>query len=210
MSTLEEVFSAYRNSHQWKKLAPATRLNTEKSLRRLAPYMTQDIKRLTRTRLLAILDEAPAGAAYVFGTRMRALFQFEVERGYLSENPMAGVSIPKTEGEHRPWTAAELSAFMADDVDEQLRMGILLAYYTAQREGDVLKMRWTDIIEGEAIFVVQEKTGIRLFAPIHPELKAALDKHHMRYFDIQAQALGTLPRSAITGKVIRLVDKRVL
>lgn len=43
-----------------------------------------------------------------------------------------------------------------------------------------------------------------------PELQAALDKHHMRHFHIEAQALGTLPRSAITGKVIRLVDKRVL
>lgn len=43
-----------------------------------------------------------------------------------------------------------------------------------------------------------------------PELQAAVERRHLRSFTIEPVALGTLPRSPITGKVKRLMDKRVV
>lgn len=43
-----------------------------------------------------------------------------------------------------------------------------------------------------------------------PELRVAREKNYLRTFSIRAVPLGSLPRSPITGKVARLLDKRVI
>lgn len=43
-----------------------------------------------------------------------------------------------------------------------------------------------------------------------PELRISTEKKYLRAFTIEAVELGSLPRSLITGKVARLVDRRVL
>jgi integrase len=48
-----------------------------------------------------------------------------------------------------------------------------LALYSGQRQGDVLKMRWTDMRNG-LIAVEQMKTGKKLWIPMHVDLKDVL------------------------------------
>jgi integrase len=47
----------------------------------------------------------------------------------------------------------------------------MLALYTGQRRGDCCAMRWTDFGEQRRkIFVVQEKTGTKVWVPVHKRL----------------------------------------
>jgi integrase len=71
---------------------------------------------------------------------------------------------------HEPWPEWLLEQALAD---EQVRLPVALLYYTAQRIGDVCRMRWSDIRDG-AIAVTQQKTGKSLAIPFHAELAKLL------------------------------------
>ena len=174
---LTEVVGAYRASRDYQALAPATRLNTDKALAKVGQFLDRPIRRLTRGVLMKLMDDMPSGSAYVFGTRMRALMKFAVDREYIEANPLAGTTMPTT-GTIRPWTPNEMAA-MTDkhEVHEQVRVAVVLAYYTGQRIGDVLRMKWSDITPQDAIYVRQRKTNVELYIPIHPALSGVLDTH---------------------------------
>jgi integrase len=172
---LIEVMEAYRKSRAYQELAPATKRNTEKAFAKVAQFNHRPIERLTKSVLAMIADGLTPGMAYVFITRMRAFMRFAVERDYLPSNPMNGMSMPK-HGTYRPWTIEEMGAMMDPSVNYQVRIGIMLAYYTGQRISDVVNMKWSDIAKG-AIYVRQRKTNAELFIPIHPVLQRALDCH---------------------------------
>lgn len=61
------------------------------------------------------------------------------------------------------------------EADPILRLAISLLVFTGQREGDVIRMKWGDIRDDE-ILVVQEKTGSKVWIPLHRDLKALLDQ----------------------------------
>ena len=68
-----------------------------------------------------------------------------------------------------PVLAAGLSA-----KDPRTRLAINLLYYTGQRISDVLKMRWSDI-NGDEMYVFQQKTKKEVYPPIHSALAEVLD-----------------------------------
>lgn len=51
---------------------------------------------------------------------------------------------------------------------------VILALYTGQRRGDLVALRWS-AYDGKAIRLKQNKTGVSLAIPVHPELRAELD-----------------------------------
>jgi integrase len=55
-----------------------------------------------------------------------------------------------------------------------LKLTFLLSYYTAQRRGDIAKMKWTDF-DGKRIMVTQEKSGKRVPVKVHRELLLVLN-----------------------------------
>ena len=76
-------------------------------------------------------------------------------------------------GTHEPWPENVLEAGLASDHD-RTRLAVHLLYFTGQRIGDVCKMRWSDIRDGE-IKVIQQKTGKELWVPMLSELRQELD-----------------------------------
>lgn len=60
-----------------------------------------------------------------------------------------------------------------------MRLALYLLLYTGQREIDVIAMKWTDVQrrgDVDMIHVVQQKTGSKVWIPIHPKLAALLAK----------------------------------
>lgn len=57
---------------------------------------------------------------------------------------------------------------------EPLRFALLLAKWTAQRQGDLIALTWSQY-DGTHIRLKQGKTGARVAVPVGAELKAALD-----------------------------------
>jgi integrase len=72
------------------------------------------------------------------------------------------------------WPDHVVSKLLASP-DQALRLAVSLLVHTGQREGDVIRMKWADIRDDE-IFVVQEKTGTRVWIPLHRDLRVLLDQ----------------------------------
>jgi integrase len=96
----------------------------------------------------------------------------------LGHNPTADVAKVHTDKKsHKPWPDEVIDKTLAGS-DAILRLAISLLLYSGQREGDVIRMRWDDIrtYKGrDEIRVNQEKTGAKIWVPLHRELKALLD-----------------------------------
>jgi integrase len=104
---------------------------------------------------------------------LRRLFTFAVTVGQRRDNPFDAVPKYKI-GTHHTWTDAELDAYEKRwplSTRERLAFDVLL--YTAQRVGDVVRMQRSDIRSG-VISVVQQKTGVEVFVPVHPALARSI------------------------------------
>lgn len=58
----------------------------------------------------------------------------------------------------------------AETTSDDLKHVMAFALYTGQRQGDLIDMKWGHIDNGR-IKIVQQKTGVELWVPIHPTLQ---------------------------------------
>lgn len=119
-------------------------------------------------RLRENLSERPA-TANRFIKSISALYSWGREMGHVTDNPAKGIKKLKG-GEHKPWTE-ECIAAIPTALRDDLAWPHLVALHTGQRLGDVLRMH-RDHVEGNAIRVVQGKTGKELLIPLHPNIAA--------------------------------------
>jgi integrase len=104
---------------------------------------------------------------------LRRLLAHAVRLGYRTDNPIVEIDSYRL-GTRHTWSEAELTAFEQRwPLGTRERLAYALLLHTAQRVGDVVRMRLADV-SGGAIAVVQQKTGTALSIPLHPELVAAL------------------------------------
>lgn len=130
-----------------------------------------DIKRRHVLRMRDDYQHRPAIANQVLKL-WSILLGFAVDREYIVANPAIRPKHIKL-GEHARWPNEAVEHALRV-LPESQRRAIVLALYSGQRAGDCIKMRWSDY-DGEAIQVVQQKTGIRLWIPCHAELRAELE-----------------------------------
>ncbi len=176
--TLEALIAEYLRSSDYTALKPnsrATYLHAFDFLRGRdgAKAAVAAIKASHIERLRDEIAATKPGKANLIVKALKVLMAFAVRRDYRDSNPAAEISLIRS-GEYRSWTDEELAQF------EQRwprgtteRLIYELALYTGQRRGDIAKMTWADIKDG-GINVVQEKTGAKLWLPIHPSLSAEL------------------------------------
>jgi integrase len=71
------------------------------------------------------------------------------------------------------WSVEDEAAFL-EHAPAQLHLPLLLALWTGQRQGDLLRLPWS-AYDGDHIRLRQSKTGARVVIPVAAPLKAALD-----------------------------------
>jgi integrase len=137
--------------------------------------------------------EPPQGRVFIYrfinrftdkprkGNHFRALFS--VIRSHallinkLKSNPVDGVPQLTTKPRQQFWTFEQEETFLAKCDDEMMRLAFILGAYTAQREGDLLAMVWTQFDPRENTLALrQNKTGARLLVPVHRTLRSWLDR----------------------------------
>lgn len=106
---------------------------------------------------------AVLGSAYRWGRRSKNL----------TVNPVRDVD-RNALGQHEPWPDDVLEAALVCG-DSEVRLAVHLLYFTGQRIGDVMKMRWGDIRDGH-IYVQQQKTRKVVEPPLISDLVAELDR----------------------------------
>lgn len=179
--TVATLANLYEKSQEFARLAHASQVNYGTYLRAarerlgIAPAadVTAEDVRIIRDKMA----ETP-GAANMFVRTLGSLYSWGRKRGHVQNSPVRDVELLE-QGEHEPWPEWLLERALAA---ETARLPVAMLYYTAQRIGDVCRMRWSDIRDG-AIELKQQKTGLTLTIPIHRELAALLD---------------ALPRTALT------------
>jgi integrase len=114
------------------------------------------------------------GAANNMIRALSAMLTWSIARGWRTTNPCTGLRRLKTRGGYDPWSWQEIEHFRIH-ARSDLWHAAALALYTGQRQADVIAMKWNDIHDG-LIAVVQEKTGKRLWIPMHENLRGLLEE----------------------------------
>jgi site-specific recombinase XerD len=143
---------------------------------RLGPNL---VKGLTRQHVKAMFAKRAAsshGAANATLLTLRMLMRYAVEEGWRTDDPTAKLERFAV-GTHHTWTDEEIAAYEARwPLGTRERTAFALLLYTGQRTSDVAAMSRGDIVEGRKIRAAQLKTGAKLVIPVHPELKATLER----------------------------------
>jgi integrase len=141
-----------------------------------AAYGDRPLALLPAEWIEALLDAKPPHAARSWLVTLRSLCQFALKRGWLRADPTANIKLRAIKGSgFHTWTDDEIAQFEAwFPIGTKPRLALALLLYTAQRRSDVVRMGRQHIRDG-VLTLKQQKTGITLAIPVHPELRTVLD-----------------------------------
>jgi integrase len=175
--TMAALIDAYEGSAEWRQLKPATHKDYMKFLpvwrERYGDRRVATIDRSAVFKIRARHAETSNRQGNKAVAVLSALLSWAVDHGYRTDNPALRPKRLKVSGGYRAWTDAEIDTFL-EKAPAHLRLACLLALGTAQRGSDLAKMTWASYRAGE-IEVIQQKTGERVWIPVHGRVKAALD-----------------------------------
>lgn len=180
--TLISLIRLYEKSSDFNGLAERTKQDYQKQLAKIeGKFATFPLAALSEKRarsvFLAWRDDlaiaSPRQADYAWSVLTR-LLSWSQKRGLIEENPCTkGGKIYRGNRAEKVWTADDEDALMRV-ASPQLRLALLLALWTGQRQGDLLRLKWAQY-DGQTIRLQQQKTGVRVTIPIAEALRVALD-----------------------------------
>lgn len=191
--TVADLCAAYENSDVFKQKAKGTQATYGITLKRIRDELGRaPMDRVERKHIRHILDNRITGNASrnLFLAVVSVIFKYARQRDMTQANPTDAIEQYET-GTHEPWPEELLAAALESDND-RVRLAVHLLYYTGQRIGDVLKMRWSDVRDG-AIIVTPQKTARfkkMLRIPMHSALEAELARTAKTGITILAGRLG--------------------
>lgn len=183
-SLLSDVIEAYTKDPLFTTKAHATQRIYNQCLSRIDAWAgDQSIASIDRGNILDFhrtLYASKPAFANAIGRQMRILFEFAYDHGLIEGNPARRIKMPTRPPRDQVWSISDQNRFIqaADDLGyPSMSLAVLLAVSTAQRQGDILKLCWSqfDKLRNE-IRLKQGKTGKWVSVPILPELRSALEK----------------------------------
>jgi integrase len=174
--TFNRLSAQYFASPDFFRLRPRTqhvyrlvidRFLVEHGHRKVAEMRREDVKKIVGLR------SATPGSANDLLKKIRTLIKFAIDAGWRADDPTLRIkAFP--EHEFHTWTEDEIAQYEERwPIGSRERTAFALHLYTGQRRADVARMAWSDVA-GNAISVVQAKTGARLTIQLHPQLSAVL------------------------------------
>jgi integrase len=181
--TLLSVLQGYQASEDFTGLADSTRRSyvaligrIEKAfadfpLAALTDQRTRGIFKAWRDRIAT--DSGRRQADYAWTVLARVL-SWGVDRGLVSKNPCEkGGRLYRGSRAEKIWTAADEAAFLAR-APAHLHLPLMLALWTGQRQGDLLRLPWS-AYDGTHIRLRQSKSRKPVSVLVGAPLKAMLD-----------------------------------
>jgi len=182
--TLLSLLAQYQASEDFRALANSTRRSYVPLIGRIEKAfndfpLSALTDRRTRGIFMAWRDEIAVTsgrrqADYAWTVLARVL-SWSLDRGLIASNPCErGGRLYRGGGRaDKIWTAVDEAAFL-ERAPAHLHLPLLLALWTGQRQGDLLRLPWS-AYDGTHIRLRQSKTGKRIVIPVGAPLKAALD-----------------------------------
>ena len=179
---LQAVLNAYQASTKFTDLAPRTRKDYVRQIKQIEvefgdfPLAALPDRR-TRSEFLAWRDnlalKSRRQADYTFST-LASIMAWANDRGLILSNPCERPGkLYRSQRAESIWLAEDEAALKAL-APPYLWLAYLLAVWTEQRQGDLLRLTWT-AYDGQNIRLKQSKGGRRVNIPVGSELKTALD-----------------------------------
>ena len=180
---LFDLLRQYQDSEDFRSLADSTRRSYVPLIARIErsfgdfPLSALSDRR-TRGVFMAWRDKIAVGsgrrqADYAWTVLARVL-SWSCNRGLISTNPCErGGRLYRSGRSDSIWTAEDEATFLRS-APAHLHLPLLLALWTGQRQGDLLRLPWS-AYDGKHIRLRQGKGGARVTIPVGAPLKAALD-----------------------------------
>jgi integrase len=194
---LLSVLQSYQTSGEFNGLAARTRSDYVKHFkaieREFGDFPLSGLTdRRTRGIFMAWRDRLAARsrrqADYAWQVLARVL-SWALDRGLVLANPCArGGRLYRGSRVDKIWTADDEAAFLKS-APAHFHLPLLLALWTGQRQGDLLRLPWS-AYDGTRIRLRQGKTGARVVLPVGAPLKTALDAAKKHGPLILANSLG--------------------
>jgi integrase len=179
---LLSILHGYQASEDFRQLAERTRADYLAKIilieRKFGEFPLAALTdRRTRGEFMAWRDalavRSRRQADYAWTVLARVL-SWALNRGLIAANPCEkGGRIYRGSRADKVWTADDEAAFLKS-APLHLHLALLLALWTGQRQGDLLRLSWTQY-DGKVIRLQQSKTGARVVVPVGAPLKVALD-----------------------------------
>lgn len=179
---LASLLASYQNSSDFTKLAERTRKDYIRQIKRieakLADFPISALgDRETRGIFLEWRDDlakvSRRQADYAYAV-LALILSWAIDRGKITTNPCERAGkVYRSKRIESVWMSDDEKAFL-DSAPEHLRLAFMLAIWTGQRQGDLLKLPWTGY-NGSHIRLQQSKTGARVTIKVGKPLKVLLD-----------------------------------
>lgn len=207
--TVAALIRAYTASPRFAKLKPKTAYDYRRCLAMIEAWAgPEPARRISRGMVQDFYEELQAGGRLAQANAVLrvagVLFKYGLDRDLVAINPAERPGLTGTAPRLRVWSEAELAAVVAAaDVLDLPSIGdaVLLAAWTAQREGDLLRARWGDLVDGR-LRARQSKRGaqvaVRLAPPVVARLAAA--KARLESFGVTPGGLTPLVLCEMTGR----------
>lgn len=177
--TVADLCDAYENSETFRQRAKGTQATYSITLNRIREMLGPDpMDRIERRHVRHVIDNRikTNGSRNIFLAVLSVIYKYARERDMTEANPTEAIK-KFAIGTHEPWPVELLEAALESD-NARVRLAMHLLYYTGQRIGDVVKMRWSDIRDGALVITPQKtrqhKSAIPLRIPLHSALEAEL------------------------------------
>lgn len=174
--TVKKLINEFFESADYKDLAPTTRSDYRKNSRNiLLVFGEMEANRVEPKHVRAYMDKRGISSR-VQANREKAFFsrayRWAYERGKVKINPCKGVKQFTERAREKYITDPEYDAVYAL-ASPTIKVAMELSYLCAARKGDVLTMRW-DQVMADGIFIQQGKTGVRQIKMWSPRLTKAI------------------------------------
>jgi integrase len=195
---LLSLLQSYQTSEDFRQLAQRTREDYARIIQKeiepefsdfpltaLSDRRTRGIFMGWRDRL-ALKSRRQADYAW---TVLARVLSWSKDRGHITTNPCErGGRIYRGSRAEKIWTDDDEALFLRSS-PSHLHLPLVLALWTGQRQGDLLRLPWS-AYDGTHIRLKQSKTGVRVQIPAGAPLRAALDAAVKRSTIILTTAAG--------------------
>jgi integrase len=172
----------YRQDPRFTELAALTQQAYDYHLRTIEAWSERaghpPITTIERKHVKAFarsMSATPGKAQQVIGV-LRTLFAFAMDEGELAANHATNMRLKSNPPRYQVWTDEQVTALIQTAAEmgrTSVGLAVALAHNTGQREGDILRMAWSQF-DGAGIRLRQRKTGVLLDVPCTAQLLEVL------------------------------------
>lgn len=174
--TVAKLWHMFMDSPAFTELAPRTQKDYRQHQKALLMVFGKVLADNVKTEQVRIfMDKRGLESKTLANHELASLsrvYGWGYERGYVKNNPCKGVRKFSLKARTVYITDEQYAAIYAEAIP-QLRIAMEISYLCAARLGDVLELKWQDIMD-KGIYIEQNKTGTKQIKEWSPRLRTAI------------------------------------